>query len=89
MSHSSTLVLFDEATTLACVNGSVTADQCGVSDEGRKISDTTTVHSAMGTNTAARAGLLRVHKCQWPPGYEGRDGVCAASFPNAANRASS
>uniref|UniRef100_A0A7S0I119 O-methyltransferase domain-containing protein n=1 Tax=Phaeocystis antarctica TaxID=33657 RepID=A0A7S0I119_9EUKA len=81
MSHSHTLVFFDEVTTQSCVNGSSPESKCYTYNNGaHKIRDGTTAKTAAGANRASREGIIKVRQCQWPPGWEGQDGICAARF---------
>ena len=81
MSSPHALVFFDEATALGCVNGSYSSmGDCYYTPTGKRIHDTSTVKSAMGTWRASRAGVIRVRACEWAPGYEESDGVCVARF---------
>ena len=82
MSHARTLVFFDEVTSEACANGTVTEEECYFLGR-RKIRDRTTAKTAAGANRASRQGILKVHECQWPPGWEGMDGICAGKFMTA------
>ena len=86
MSHSHTLVFFDEVTTQSCVNGSSPERKCYTYNNGaQKIRDGTTAKTAAGANRASREGIIKVRQCQWPPGWEGQDGICAARFRISAS----
>ena len=66
--------MFDEATTLACVQG-----------YGNRVASCGSFKQAWGGTSyayhnAARAGLISVSSCSWPAGLEGKDGVCAARY---------
>ena len=68
------LLLFDEATTLACVQGyGNRVASCGSLKQ-------TWGGTAYAYHNAARAGLIHVSSCSWPAGLEGKDGVCAARY---------
>ena len=68
------LLLFDEATTMACVKGyGNRVASCG---SFKQAWDGT----AYAYHSAARAGLIYVSSCSWPARLEGKDGVCAARY---------
>jgi hypothetical protein len=72
MSHSATVLLFDEASTGACVRGEVEEAACGASQAGGGV--------PRAYNQASRQGTITVGECAWPPKYLEKDGVCAARF---------
>ena len=67
-----TLLLFDEATTMECMN----QGDCQSTRQN---------HNSWGGATlayydAVSSGLMKILDCAWPVGMEGADGVCKARY---------
>lgn len=74
LSRPGALLLFDEATTQACVRG-----------QGDKVGSCGKKQLAWGGasyayHRASREGLISVGKCNWPKALVGKDGVCTARY---------